>query len=124
MTQRSEPRVVPIFDAMTPPSADRVSCGRCGKTFCDGAVFTPWDDPTAITWSDAGQCFTVPRTLYCDHCDHLVTWQEGLASLSTGPIGRDLLTGVVIAGPGYIRDQRKIAAFLIDHPECKGVEQS
>lgn len=114
MTTRLAPlSTVEPADCTAPPSAGRVECGVCGKTFTQGAVVTS----RQMWWSAEHQTFCKHRRLYCDHCDHLVTWLE-----SCDAKGR--LTGAVVMGPGYVKHAKAIAAFLRKHPSARGVSQA
>lgn len=113
-----EPETVEPQDCRARHSAARVECGTCGKTFSDAAVVTD----AVPEWSEPDQCFTVLRRLFCDHCVHLQHWTQSCKSLAApGPI---LLDDVVVSGPGYVRDPKKINGFLQRHPQAAGVSQS
>jgi hypothetical protein len=132
MTTLTAPRTVEHVEASGLPSAGRVQCGRCGKVFCDTAVVSgthQWDgearqhtfEPDSYEWSHEHGCYVMLRRLYCDHCDHIMSWLEQVAPLSDP--SRGTLTGHVVSGPGYTRSRRTIDQFLRQFPQAAGVQQ-
>lgn len=101
-------------DYQAEPSAERCSCGKCGKTFAGGAIVShpPRIDQLAgkpINWVRV-------RVIYCDHCHHLMHWLEALNGMMEP-------TSVILHGPKYIRSEQKIREFLSRYPQAAGVEQ-
>lgn len=99
-------------ECVAAPSAQRVECPECGKTFCGGSVVKepPHD------WSREHGCYLANRTLYCDHCHHLVKWIQ-----ATDDMGFN--AGAAVGEPTITRDRRIIDQFLRDHPQAAGVMQ-
>lgn len=92
-------------DSATPqPSAERVHCGKCGKTFSGGQVVTS----ERFEYSDRFRGFITGRMCYCDHCDHVFSWLSGCND-----------QGVPYGGPlssmGYIRSRRSVDAWKKKH---------
>lgn len=96
------------------PSAKRVYCGKCDKTFNACVVVND-----SVLFDDAEQCWSVRRQFYCDHCDHLVSWFEAVSNNGQAP----MFTGLVLSGPSYVRGRDRIENFLRRHPHAAGVLQ-
>jgi hypothetical protein len=103
---------VPQVDCQAKPSSERCQCGVCGKVFAGGSVVT--GDPV---WSEDHESHVVVRSLYCDHCNHVMHWLE-----ASTEAGRPL--GVLLSGPGFVRQARAVERFLQRHPEAAGVAQA
>ena len=98
-------------DAVTKPSARRFRCGVCDTTLSGGAAV--WSKPV---WHDHAECELKTCTIYCPHCDHLLTQRYA----------RDLINGtwtMPVGGSAKITGRRTIEQFLVQHPEAKGVLQ-
>lgn len=117
---------VDAVECVARPSAERIEC-RCGKCFAGGAVVSryigihPYED-----------CYFAQRQLYCDHCNHIITWLERIeprsiedvlikSVTSTPTIADFRFTGAMLSGPGYITQRKVIQRFLSNHPEARGV---
>jgi hypothetical protein len=64
--------------------------------------------------------FAQRRTLFCDHCNHLVIWL--VACNSDGSSTTTNLDGP--GGHGLLRTPRAVERFLRDHPQARGVAQA
>ncbi len=90
-------------------SSERVYC-TCSKVFAGGAILT---DPPFI---DEDGEWTVRRTCYCDHCNHLLMWFE-LSDSDGRPQG--LVKGELAIVPSRIA----VEYFLRKHPWAAGILQ-
>ena len=90
-----------------------VECPRCNKTFVGAAIVN--DD--TIQMDFANQRFFVVRRAFCDHCDHILIWEQLCNGAGTQ------LGEVLSERPGLLRSPRAIASFLRQHPEAAGVGQ-
>jgi hypothetical protein len=100
-------------DCVALPSAGRVECGVCSKTFCASAVV----DDAKPTWMRSTRCWSVTRRLHCDHCQHIQCWAEEVKLVADGFYP----TGLVLMGPGFVRGRRALERFLRQHPQAAGV---
>jgi hypothetical protein len=92
------------------PSAERVECPVCDKVFAGGAIVT--SEPEYVP--ALGQ-YRAVRRVYCDHCDHLVIWEQ--TSNSNGSrLGIVLNNSMSIA-----RGKHVVEKFLAAHPEAAGI---
>jgi hypothetical protein len=113
------PRLDPVeildhCECSAAPSARRAQCGVCGKTFAGGSIVN-----AHAIYDHAEDTYTVLSQVYCDHCEHIMSWIEAVRLLDDQAI----YTGLVMSGPGYIRSRARIRAFLHQHPEATGVLQ-
>ncbi|MCC6679278.1 MAG: hypothetical protein IT445_00095 [Phycisphaeraceae bacterium] len=104
-------RTVERSDWQGKPSAGRVDCPTCGKTFTAGSVITH-----PPMYDQAEQSHSVLRQHYCDHCNHVINWVES-SDAGGNP------TGVLITGPGVVRGNARVDRFLRRHPQAAGVVQ-
>jgi hypothetical protein len=110
----SHPHRVPLrtiepADASAAPTAARAECPTCGKVFCETAIVSD-----APFYSEPFGTWALTRKLFCDHCDHLIVWQQ-----TCRPDGSE--RGPVVCGPSLLREPRAIDRFLAAHPEGAGV---
>jgi hypothetical protein len=93
------------------PSGQRVECPQCFKLFTEASVVS--DAP--IYRYGHGQHVSV-RRLYCDHCNHIVVWEQ--ASNKSGT-----RFGQQLGAHAISRSAQAIERFLRAHPEAAGVLQ-
>ena len=93
------------------PSADRVECPICGKSYAGGAIVNAKPEPN-FEWC----CLSVTRRCYCDHCNVVIIWRE-----QCDINGRTC--GTVLGEPGILKKHETIERFLRDHPQAAGVAQ-
>lgn len=120
-------------DCTAKPSKKRVECPTCSKSFSAGAIVTHWEE---MGWHEGEGCWIVRRTVFCDHCHHLIDWLESLDGFNAACIcstrrctcgaaeqvtGTGSLSGVIISGPGIRTGKREVARFLKKHPQAAGV---
>jgi hypothetical protein len=101
----------PVTEFSGRPTARRVECPDCGKTFLDTVVVND-----APEFSDAHGCYIICRRLYCDHCNQLMLWFQHSNDSGTriGPRVDD-------EPPFIVREKRLIEKFLKQHPEAAGM---
>lgn len=113
------PRTVEPPDCQAQPSAERVSCRQCGKTFTGGSVVTlmPGRGQTP-GWSARLRHHFVVRLLYCDHCDHIQSWDQACDARG------NVEDAVISARPIFIKRRADIDWHLSTYPQLQGVNQS
>lgn len=109
-----EQRIAPLscvttLDIRRIGRAGRAECAICAQTFADGNIVT--EPPT---WHDLAKAMVVNRTLYCEGCNHLQSWLEGL-DLSGSP------SGVPVTEPEFCTETKSIEDYLAAHPEVANV---
>lgn len=96
----------------TNASAQRVECPQCQKSYVGAATVN--GEPQ---YDQQKRIFKMTRWAYCDHCNHLIAWDQ-----ATDSEGKHL--GEVFASSLTIIDAPPaVENFLKRHPELKGVEQ-
>lgn len=120
--------VGPTEHRQAAPSAERIDCPTCGKTFVGGVIVTEWPGRYLAEHGAWG----VVRKLYCDHCDHVLCWMEALQG---GTVHTDVnaagdilaidgrLSGQWLMRIARVRTPAVVARFLTQHPEAAGVSQ-
>ena len=94
-------------DGVAPAAAGRAACGTCGKIVAGGAIV---DGPHRYDRQVGG--VVVRRTLYCGHCSHLQSWDEGVylgapnQAVARGPF--------LVTGP-------EVYEFLHQNPRASGL---
>lgn len=118
------------FERGARPSALRVSCCRCGKTFAGGVVVTDpremyewfslntqlqglYDD--GITAALEAGCGAAFRFFYCDGCTRVQAWAEARFD--------GALTGAVLAGAIHVMKKDFAPMFHERFKQSKGCEQ-
>lgn len=87
-----------------------MECPECSKVFGGGAVVT---SPPEFLPS-IGQ-YRAVRRVYCDHCNHLVIWEQASNSAGTR-------FGVVLSDSLSIaRGRHAVENFLAAHPQSAGM---
>lgn len=106
-----EPTVDPADYRGAPRAGRGCSCPVCDKRYAEAAIVTD-----ALQWDDREGCWVKRRRAFCDHCEGVIHWVEQVT-----PMGA--LTGVVVRGPGLVRQRGHVERFLRDHPAATGVLQ-
>lgn len=91
-------------DAAQPQaSAERVHCGKCGKTFSGGQIVNQ-----GAEFSARAQAFICARSCYCDHCDHVFSWLSACTEAGV-PYGLPLNL------QGFLKARSTVAAWKRKH---------
>jgi hypothetical protein len=93
------------WESPAPASGERVQCADCGLIVAGGSVVNE-----RLRFEDKAVGWVLTRTMYCGHCGHLQTWDEGAT-----PTG--LPNGSPLAQPKVIRGLA-VDEFLQKHPQA------